>query len=77
MFVKFDEYCKNYNIIVISPSSHSFHLIQLFNIIYFKVLMYNRKYELDVFIKAHITYIIKTGLFITFQKAYYKIIPKH
>ena len=74
--IKFDEYCKAHNIVAIRLSPHSSHLTQPLDIACFGVLKCNYRYELDVFIKAHITYITKTEFFIAFQEAYQKTITK-
>jgi hypothetical protein len=72
MSIKFDEYCKDHNIVAIGLPPHSSHLTQPLDVACFGVLKHNYGCELDVFIKAHITHITKTEFFIAFRKAYYK-----
>jgi hypothetical protein len=72
--VEFDEYCKTHNIVAICLPPHSSHLTQPLDVACFGVLKRNYGYELDDFIKAHITHITKTEFFIAFQAAYHKTI---
>ena len=60
----------------ISLSSHSSHLLQLLDVECFSVLKRRYSQEIEVFIKAHINYIMKIEFFIAFHKAYNKTMTK-
>ena len=66
----FQKYSKEYNIITLCFPIHSLYITQPFDVGCFNVLkrIYGR--EIEVFVKASITYITKLEFFIAFKIAY-------
>ena len=66
IFIKFDEYCKFNNIIIINIFAHSFHLLQLLNVGLYLFLKFIYNYQINLFICIFINYIIKIKIFIAY-----------
>ena len=66
IFIKFNEYCKFNNIIIVNIFAHSFHLLQLLNVGLYLFLKFVYNYQIDFFINIFINYIIKITFFITY-----------
>ncbi len=78
LFVQFEEFCKEKNIITFYFFTHSSYIIQPLDVDCFNVLkqLYNQEFE-DL-IKTYINHIIKTEFFIVFKIAYLNtIVPKN
>jgi len=68
---KFEEFCKNNNIITLCLPAHSSHITQPLDVGCFSVLkrMYSR--ELEAYIKAYINHITKMEFFLAFKAAHF------
>jgi hypothetical protein len=73
---KFQEYYKANNIITLYLPAHSSHLTQPLDIGCFGPLKRAYGREIDLYIKAHITYITKLEFLIAFKAAFVKSITK-
>ncbi|EDN96359.1 hypothetical protein SS1G_01285 [Sclerotinia sclerotiorum 1980 UF-70] len=70
----FQEYCKEYNIILFSLLPYSLHLIQLLDIGCFGSLKRSYNRQIENFIKVYIIYITKTEFFQVFKAVYIEAI---
>ena len=66
IFIKFNEYCKFNNIIIINIFAHSSHLLQLLNVGLYIFLKFAYSHQINFFICIFINYIIKIEFFITY-----------
>ena len=67
---KFEQYCKDNNIIIFCMFVHSFHLFQLFNVNCFNPMKKVYNAEIKHLIQVHITHIIKKDFFPVFKKVF-------
>ena len=67
IFIKFNEYCKFNNIIIINIFAHSFHLLQSLNVKLYSFLKFAYGHQINFFIYIFINYIIKIEIFITYS----------
>ena len=66
MFIKFDDYCKLNNIIIVNMPVYSSHLLQLLGVGIFLFLKVVYGYQINLFIRAFINHIIKLEFFIVY-----------
>ena len=76
MSIEFDDYCKFNNIIIISISAHSSHLLQPLDVGIFSSLKTVYGHQINLFIQASINHIIKLEFFIVYLAIYNKIFIK-
>ena len=70
--VKFEDFCKEKNIITLCLPAHSSHLTQPLDVGCFSVLKRSYGSELEDFIRAHINHITKTEFLLAFKAAHFK-----
>ena len=66
IFIKFNEYCKFNNNIIINMFAYSFHLLQLLNVGLYLFLKFVYGHQINFFICIFINYIIKVEFFIIY-----------
>ena len=66
IFIRFNEYCKFNNIIIINIFIHSSHLLQLLNVGLYLFLKFVYGYQISFFICIFNNYIIKIEFFIAY-----------
>ena len=76
IFIKFNEYCKFNNIIIINIFAHLFHLLQLLNVGLYLFLKLAYGCQINFFIYTFINYIIKIKFFIVYLTAHNAIFTK-
>ena len=64
--IKFDEYCKFNNIIIINMFAHLFHLLQSLNVGLYSFLKFTYGRQINFFIYVFINYIIKIEFFLLY-----------
>ena len=67
---KFEQYCKDNNIIMFCMFVHSFHFLQLFDVGCFSLMKKVYGAEIEHLVWAHIIYITKEDFFPVFKKAF-------
>ena len=73
MFIKFDDYCKLNNIIIVSMPAYLSHLLQLLDVGIFSFLKAAYGHQINLFIWASINYIIKLEFFVVYLAVRNKI----
>ena len=67
---KFEQYCKDNNIIMFCMFVHSFHFFQLFDVSCFSPMKKVYGAEIKHLVRVHITHITKEDFFPAFKKAF-------
>ena len=76
IFIKFNEYCKFNNIIIINMFAYSFHLLQLLNVGLYLFLKFAYNCQINLFIYIFINHIIKIEFFIIYLITHNAIFKK-
>ena len=76
IFIKFNEYCKFNNIIIINMFAHSFHLLQPLNIGLYLFLKFVYGCQINFFICIFINHIIKIEFFIIYLVTHNAVFTK-
>ena len=76
VFIKFNEYRKFNNIIIINIFAYSFHLLQLLNVKLYLFLKLTYNYQINFLICIFINDIIKIKFFITYLTTHNAVFTK-
>ena len=76
ILVKFNEYCKFNNIIIINIFAYSFHLLHLLNVKLYLFLKFVYNCQINFFVYIFINYIIKIKFFIAYLTTHNVIFTK-